>query len=99
MEALLEDEISKQKRSKGSISLNLSKNLKTTLIKINDNGKGLPNNFSKNKILEPYITTKKAGSGLGLPIVLKIIQQHNGNFFLDNNKNGTTAIIELSNNI
>ena len=51
--------------------------------------------FSKNKILEPYITTKKKGSGLGLAIVLKIIQEHNGNFYINDKKNGTTALIEL----
>ena len=64
-------------------------------IKINDNGIGLPENFRGDKILEPYITTKKNGSGLGLAIVLKIIQEHNGNFYINNKKNGTTALIEL----
>ncbi len=93
------NEISKQKKNKGKISLILSKNTNKTIIRINDSGKGLPKNFSKNKILEPYITTKKTGSGLGLPIVLKIVQEHDGNFFLENYKNGTSAIIELSNNI
>ena len=55
----------------------------------------MPKNFSKNKILEPYITTKKKGTGLGLAIVLKIIQEHNGNFYINDNKNGTSALIEL----
>ena len=64
-------------------------------VKIEDNGGGLPKDYGKNKILEPYITTKKSGTGLGLPIVLKIIQEHNGNFFINDNKNGTSALIEL----
>ena len=59
----------------------------------------MPKNFPKNKILEPYITTKKKGSGLGLAIVLKIIQEHNGNFYINDTKNGTTALIELPKNI
>ena len=59
----------------------------------------MPKNFPKNKILEPYITTKKKGSGLGLAIVLKIIQEHNGNFYINNKKRGTTALIELPKNI
>ena len=49
--------------------------------------------------MEPYITTKKKGSGLGLAIVLKIIQEHNGNFYINDKKNGTTALIELPKNI
>ena len=55
----------------------------------------LPKNLSRNKILEPYITTKKKGTGLGLPIVLKIIQEHNGNFYINDKKNGAIALIEL----
>ena len=64
-------------------------------IKIDDNGVGLPKHFSKDRILEPYITTKKKGTGLGLAIVLKIIQEHNGNFYINDNKNGVTTVIEL----
>ena len=45
--------------------------------------------------MEPYITTKKKGSGLGLAIVLKIIQEHNGNFYINDNKKGATSVIEL----
>ena len=60
---------------------------------------GLPKSFPINKILEPYITTKKTGTGLGLAIVLKIIKEHNGNFYINTKKNGTSAIIELPKNI
>ena len=79
----------------GKINLSIYLKKKHVYIKIDDNGGGLPKNFPKNKILEPYITTKKKGSGLGLAIVLKIIQEHNGNFYINNKKNGTTALIEL----
>jgi two-component system nitrogen regulation sensor histidine kinase NtrY len=46
---------------------------------INDNGVGFKN-FNNNikEILNPYFTTKKQGSGLGLSIVNKIINDHNG---------------------
>ena len=90
---------SKNKRFNGKINLSIYLKKDNIYIKINDNGSGLPKNFPKNKILEPYITTKKKGSGLGLAIVLKIIQEHNGNFYINDKKNRTTALIELPKNI
>ena len=79
----------------GKIKLSIYFKKNYVYIKIEDNGGGLPKNFSKNKILEPYITTKKSGTGLGLAIVLRIIEEHNGNFYIEDNKVGTSALIEL----
>ena len=90
---------SKNKRFNGKINLSIYLKKGNVYIKIDDNGGGLPKNFPKNEILEPYITTKKKGSGLGLAIVLKIIQEHSGNFYINDKKNGTTALIELPKNI
>ena len=36
------------------------------------------------KAMTPYFTTKKKGTGLGLPIVTKIINEHSGNFSIKN---------------
>ncbi len=83
----------------GKIKLSIYFKKNYVYIKIEDNGGGLPKNFPKNKILEPYITTKKTGTGLGLAIVLKIIKEHNGNFYINTKKKGTSAIIELPKNI
>ena len=49
------------------------------------------------KAMTPYFTTKKTGTGLGLPIVTKIINEHNGNLSIKNrnNKNGTKVLISL----
>lgn len=46
-------------------------------ISISDNGKGWPKE-NRNRLLEPYITTREKGTGLGLAIVAKIIEQHGG---------------------
>jgi two-component system nitrogen regulation sensor histidine kinase NtrY len=46
-------------------------------ISISDNGKGWPKE-NRQRLLEPYITTREKGTGLGLAIVAKIIEQHGG---------------------
>ena len=45
-------------------------------IRIRDNGIGLPED--RVRLFEPYVTTREKGTGLGLPIVKKIIEEHGG---------------------
>ena len=45
--------------------------------------------------MTPYFTTKKTGTGLGLPIVTKIINEHSGFFYIKNKKNGKGTIINI----
>ena len=47
--------------------------------------------------MTPYFTTKKTGTGLGLPIVTKIINEHSGDFSIRNQKgkSGTITTINL----
>ena len=94
VESINEYKIKNQKLI-GKIKLSIYFKKNYVYIKIEDNGGGLPKNFPKNKILEPYITTKKNGTGLGLAIVLRIIEEHSGNFFIKDNKVGTSTLIEL----
>lgn len=51
------------------------------LIEVTDNGVGLPKNRSR--IIEPYVTTKAKGTGIGLSIVRKIAEQHGGALTLE----------------
>ncbi len=46
-------------------------------IAVSDNGKGFPAQ-DRHKLTEPYVTTRAEGTGLGLPIVLKIFEDHQG---------------------
>ena len=46
-------------------------------ISVSDNGKGWPKD-NRQRLLEPYMTTREKGTGLGLAIVAKIIEQHGG---------------------
>ena len=50
-------------------------------IRIADNGIGLPEDRSR--LFEPYVTTREKGTGLGLPIVKKIIEEHGGTLTLE----------------
>ena len=42
-----------------------------------DNGIGLPKE-NRNRLLEPYVTTREKGTGLGLAIVGRILEEHGG---------------------
>jgi two-component system nitrogen regulation sensor histidine kinase NtrY len=46
-------------------------------ISVSDNGKGFPDQ-DRHKLVEPYVTTRADGAGLGLPIVMKIFEDHHG---------------------
>lgn len=52
-------------------------------ITVSDNGKGWPEE-NRQRLLEPYMTTREKGTGLGLAIVAKIIEQHGGSVELLN---------------
>ncbi|MBC7165604.1 MAG: PAS domain-containing sensor histidine kinase [Roseovarius sp.] len=51
------------------------------VIAISDNGIGLPED--RTRLFEPYVTTRDKGTGLGLPIVKKIIEEHGGTLTLE----------------
>jgi two-component system nitrogen regulation sensor histidine kinase NtrY len=64
-------------------------------IEIADNGSGIPESL-KQRVLEPYFSTKKEGTGLGLAIVNQIISDHGGYLRIqDNQPVGTVVVIEL----
>ena len=72
----------------------------TAAISISDNGIGLPEDRAR--LFEPYVTTREKGTGLGLPIVKKIIEEHGGTLALGDaepfdgaNHFGAMAVIDL----
>ncbi|SFW11209.1 ATP-binding protein [Nitrosovibrio sp. Nv17] len=52
-------------------------------LSVSDNGTGFPEHV-KARVFEPYITTKARGTGLGLPIVKKIVEEHGGMIQIEN---------------
>jgi two-component system nitrogen regulation sensor histidine kinase NtrY len=60
-----------------SITVTLEREGENIRISVADNGKGWPKE-NRQRLLEPYMTTREKGTGLGLAIVAKIIEQHGG---------------------
>ncbi|MFA7399737.1 MAG: ATP-binding protein, partial [Sideroxydans sp.] len=58
---------------------------------IADNGSGFPEHLLA-RAFEPYMTTKPKGTGLGLPIVKKIVEEHGGRISIDNQPQGGTCV-------
>ena len=64
-------------------------------LSVSDTGTGIPEELLT-KIFEPYFTTKKSGTGLGLTITFKIIKEHSGDISLESREGkGSTFTIHL----
>lgn len=57
-----------------------------------DNGSGISKQVLA-RIFEPYMTTKSKGTGLGLPIVKKIVEEHGGSITIESNSSGGTQVL------
>jgi two-component system, NtrC family, nitrogen regulation sensor histidine kinase NtrY len=82
------------------IRIAMSTTPQEAVIEIADNGIGLP--ADRARLFEPYVTTREKGTGLGLPIVKKIIEEHGGTLALadaplfdGNTHAGAKAVIRL----
>ena len=79
----------------GTLTLQTGENADAVWVSVGDTGGGIPQE-QINRIFEPFYTTKKKGSGLGLMIVQRIVRAHNGRIELDSNVGrGTTFRIWL----
>lgn len=85
---------STEKQESIQISINQSEDGIT--VAISDQGVGI---YESNNLFTPFYTTKKTGSGIGLPLSKKIIEAHNGRIWVENNKSGqgVTASVWLPN--
>ncbi len=75
------DAVSKEERGEGYILVRSQKIDGQLVVDVIDNGKGLPGD-DRQKLLEPYMTTREKGTGLGLAIVRKIVEEHGGHLEL-----------------
>lgn len=81
----------------GSVSTEIRLHKKEDIVKIivRDNGPGMSDQI-RQRLFEPYFSTRKSGTGLGLAIAHTVISEHNGMIKVhDNTPRGTIFIVEI----
>ncbi len=87
--------VPEEERGQGRISVILDDTHPDYLIlAVTDNGKGFPAE-GRQRLLEPYMTTREGGTGLGLPIVSKILEEHGGGMELVDNPAGRGGQVRM----
>lgn len=76
---------------RGRIAVSMAIDEAMLTIVVEDNGIGLPHD--RDRILEPYVTTREKGTGLGLAIVNKIVDEHGGEIAFSTEKTGGTRVV------
>ena len=75
---------------RGKIAVEMSSSEAMLRVCVIDNGIGLPN--ERERITEPYMTTRERGTGLGLAIVQKIVDEHGGDISFSAVEGGGTRV-------
>ena len=88
----IKEKVSEKPNFKGKIDIEISSNNDYIVVTLKDNGVGISDT---KKAMTPYYTTKKKGTGLGLPIISKIFNEHSADFKISNNKNNNGAKAEI----
>ena len=92
-EESISEHLQKDPNFKGNIDIEIAANNDYIVIRIIDNGTGITD---AKKAMTPYFTTKNTGTGLGLPIVTKIINEHSGNFLIRNRQDKKGALVTIT---
>lgn len=80
---------------RGRITLTLTGSAEDVVVTVADNGIGLPQD--RDRIVEPYVTTREKGTGLGLAIVKKIVEEHGGDMtFAASDSEGTVVSMRFA---
>ncbi|MDE0946754.1 MAG: ATP-binding protein, partial [Sphingobium sp.] len=77
-------------RPRGHVRMTLAGEGDDLIITVSDDGIGLPP--ERDRILEPYMTTRTKGTGLGLAIVKKIVEEHLGEIRFDDAQGGGARV-------
>ena len=78
----------------GSVGVALESAGTTCRIAITDSGPGIAADM-REKIFEPFVTTRHRGTGLGLPIAKRTIEQHGGSIEIHTAPGRTTVVVTL----
>ncbi len=75
----------------GRVVLRLDRRAAGPVVEVGDNGRGLPME-NRDRLTEPYVTTRTKGTGLGLAIVKKIMEDHGGDLYLEDAPGGGACV-------
>jgi two-component system nitrogen regulation sensor histidine kinase NtrY len=79
----------------GSVTVDIFQDEDEVQISVRDTGPGFPVE-DRDRLLEPYVTTRKNGVGLGLAIVTRIVEDHGGRIWLgDNDQAASGARVDI----
>ncbi len=92
-EEAFQEKTKKEPKFKGNIEIEIYSNNDYINCRLSDNGPGITD---AKKAMTPYFTTKKSGTGLGLPIVSKILNEHSAQFSIKNKKKDNGFSINIS---
>lgn len=92
IEGRLEEAEGDPQRLPGHITTRIIVEDEHVLLSVEDNGKGLPTTEERDRLTEPYVTTRAKGTGLGLAIVKKIMEDHGGALLLEDRPGGGARV-------
>ncbi len=84
----------RQRKSDENTRLSTDINGDLAVISVTDDGPGIPEEL-RDRLFEPFVTSKKGGSGLGLPVVHRAVEAHGGTVVVDSLPRGTRISIML----
>jgi len=76
--------------AEGAVTMTLTELGTKVIVSVVDNGVGLP--AQRDRLVEPYVTTRARGTGLGLAIVKKIVEEHCGTITFADGEGGGTRV-------
>ncbi|MFT6261835.1 MAG: two-component system sensor histidine kinase FlrB, partial [Bermanella sp.] len=85
-------EAAEDSSNKAQVKITIRHEDTSIVVAISDNGPGLQNSV-KDKITEPFYTTKSNGTGLGLPVVNAVVRAHHGTLSYYNQPTGGACFI------
>jgi PAS domain S-box-containing protein len=78
----------------GTVTIRLQAMADSVALAVADSGCGIPDDF-RDKVFDPYFTTRGTGTGMGLALCEKIVRQHDGTIEFTSSANGTTFVVTL----
>ena len=80
----------------GTLAVSMQHTSAAVLLSFEDTGPGIPQD-NKDKIFQPFFSTKSTGTGLGLTVAKNIVEAHGGAIWFEKQEHGSTFFVELPN--